>query len=139
MREEYIDNLDRIKEMRDLEKYANYFFLMHYWMRNIEEGKKLDVFFDNRGYKNVAIYGVGYLGEHFITQISNKYGPVYTIDRGVVRYKGVECSLEDFRENASSADVIVVTPVTEYESIKETIKKYVEIDVVSLEEVILSM
>lgn len=139
MEERYFVNVDEEKELRDLEKYANYYFLMHFWMKNIEDGKTLDTFFDDRGYKKIAVYGMGYLGMHLVAQLSDRLEPVYTVDQGIVRYNGANFPLSESQDIVSKADVIVVTPVTDYDYIKKMIKNNITIDVISLEEVILSI
>ncbi len=130
---------DNEKELKDLDKFINYYYLMHYWMKNIEEGKSLTPFFFDRGYKKIAVYGTGYLGLHLITQLSDEIETVYTIDKGVVRYNGKNYPISESKEIVSEADVIVVTPVTDYEQIKKMIKSSIDIDIISLEEVILSV
>lgn len=130
-------SIDRKKEEADLNKYVNYYFLMHYWMKNIEEGKMLDNFFISRGYEKIAIYGMGFLGMHLETQLSEQFKPIYTVDQGIVRYNGKNFPLNESEEIVIKADVIVVTPVSDYELIKENINY--KIDVISLEEVILSL
>lgn len=139
MEKEYWVNADKEKEIKDLEKFANYYFLMHFWMKNIEDGKCLDTFFDNRGYKRIAVYGMGFLGMHLIEQLSDRIKLIYTVDQGIVRYNGESFPISEFKDAASLADVIVVTPVTDYEYIKKMIMDNFDIDIVSLEEVVLSV
>lgn len=130
-------SINKIKEEADLNKYANYYFLMHYWMKNIEEGKNLDNFFISRGYKKIAIYGTGALGMHLENQLSEQFKPIYTVDRGIIQYNGQSIPMKEAEDIVNKADVIVVTPVGDYEIIKTNINY--KIDVISLEEIILSL
>ena len=48
--------IDEKKEKKTLEKYANYYFLLDFWLKNMEQGKKISSFFENRKYKSISIY-----------------------------------------------------------------------------------
>lgn len=131
--------IDEEKEKRDLEKYANFFFLLHFWMQFIEDGKSVNEFFYKRGYRKIAVYGMGHLGKHLIAQLSDKLEVVYTIDQGLLQFDGEKYQLDKATDIVPKAEVIVVTPVMDYCQIKRLLKKSVDIDIVSLEEVILSI
>lgn len=131
--------IDEVKERKDLEKYANYYFLMDFWMKNVEEGKPLSSFFEKRGYKSVAIYGMAALGNHLCIQLPKELQPIYTIDRGIITYENQQLTLEDNINKIAKPDVIIVTPIMEYTVIKEQILSLIDIDIVSLEEIILSL
>ena len=130
--------IDKIKEEADLNKYANYYFLLLFWMGLIEKGNTLNQFFIRRGYKKIAIYGMGHLGKHLETQLSDDLQPVFTVDQGIVNYQGMLLPLNEATDILSKADVIVITPVSDYETIKEMFNSSA-IEVISLEEVILSL
>lgn len=130
---------DEVKEEKDLEKYANFYFLLHFWMTNIEEGKELSSFFKKRGYKTVAIYGMAALGNHLKRQLPEELQPVYTIDRGIITYEDQRLIMEENIIKIIKPDVIIVTPIMEYSVIKEKIRSLIDVDVVSLEELILSL
>lgn len=138
-----IDNeivkIDAIKEKSLLEKYANYYFLLDFWMKNIEQGKKISNFFRNRAYKTVAIYGMASLGEHFKCQIESDISILYTIDREIVTYRGKQYSMKESIQKLPKPDVVVITPVMEYTNIKQKISAFICTDIVSLEEVVLSL
>ena len=137
---EHYVQIDEKKELRDLEKYANYYFLLHFWMKFLEEGKKLEFFFRKRGYEKIAIYGMGDLGGHILSQLPDDLMPVFTIDRGIIRYNGEVFPMELREKYNLNVDVVVITPLCDYEIIKELVKaNFKHTDVVSLEEVILSI
>lgn len=144
MREQIIDlsiyQIDNDAEQKCKEKFINFFYLMHFWMKALEEGKSISSFFINNRYNKVAIYGVGLLGNHLINQLeNNSISVIYTIDKGMLRYNNDEYSLMNDFNNIPKADVIVITPIMEYISIKEKLKKLTDSKIVSLEEVILSL
>lgn len=132
--------IDEEKERKNFEKYANFTYLFHFWMQGIEEGKNVRSFFQGRGYSEIAIYGMGILGKHLRTQLEHSGCTVsYTIDKNIIYYEDVSYDLRLNTDKLQTADVIVVTPVVEYLEIRGMLEKYTDIDIVSLEEVILSI
>lgn len=132
--------IDEDKEHNNLAKFANFTYLFHFWMQAIEEEKNVASFFQSRKYFEIAIYGMGILGKHLKAQLEHSGCTVsYTIDKNIIYYEDVLYDLRLNTDKLQKADVIVVTPVMEYEEIREELKKYTHVDIVSLEEVILSI
>ena len=132
--------IDEEAEQKSKEKYINFFYLMDFWMKALEEGKKVSSFFVNNQYHNIAIYGLGFLGKHLKVQLeNNNFSITYTIDKNIIEYNNFRYDLGKDIDNIPKADVIVVTPITEYISIKEKLEKLTDSQIVSLEEVILSL
>ena len=140
-----MDNLDLFlideeAERKELEKYANFTYLYDIWLKNIEEGKALCSYFNRRGHERVAVYGMGMIGKHFVEQLKNtNVKVIYTIDRGVVNVNGKQYSYREANELLGLPDVIVVTPLMEYEDIKQLLNSEYECEIVSAEEIILSV
>lgn len=130
--------IDEHKEKADLNKYANYYFLLDFWMQALERGKRIEQFLNLNGYQHIAIYGSSGLGEHLKTQIVNTNISIeYSIDRLVVDVCGKH--LKDCYEILPNVDAIIVTPVYDFFSIKSELAQYISCKIVSLEEVILSL
>lgn len=135
-----IYQIDDEAEQKSKEKFINFYYLMHYWMKAIEDGKSISSFFINNSYNNIAVYGTGSLGNHLIIQLeSSSVSVIYTIDKDIIRYNNDEYNLINGISNIPKADVIVVTPIMEYISIKEKLKKLTDSKIISLEEVVLSL
>ena len=79
------------------------------------------------------------LGEHLKKQLEEDILVLYSIDRNVITYNGKDYGLQENIEKLPKPDVIVVTPVMEYKEIKENLEKVVDTDIISLEEVVLSL
>lgn len=132
--------IDINQEKRNLEKYSNFYFLLDFWMKAMEEGKKVSDFFDARGYSSVAIYGNAALGQHLKTQLEAEGCDVaFMIDKGMIIRGKETVSIADNGSRLPKSDVIVVTPIMEYRAIKDNLKQLCDADIVSLEEVILSI
>ena len=132
--------VDDEAEKKDLEKYANFAYLFDIWLKNIEDGKHLSSFFEQRGYKNIVIYGMGILGKHFVEQLKNTdIQVIYIIERMVANVNGKNYGCKEANELLEQPDAIVVTPIMEYETIKKLLTDIYRCDIISAEEVILSI
>ena len=59
--------IDEEKERKIFKSMLTY--LLHFWMKALEEGKSVVPFFQSIGYFEIAIYGMGILGEYLKTQL----------------------------------------------------------------------
>lgn len=139
MIDESIVIIDEEREKNALEKNTNYFVLLDFWMQAMEQNKTVSSFFKRRGYQTIAIYGMAALGKHLQFQLQNDVDILYTIDRAVITYQGQQYSMKENIKTIPRPDVMVITPLLEYESIKKSILELVDVDIISLEEVILSL
>lgn len=131
---------DEVSDKAELEKNTSSYFLLHFWMENMEQGKNIIDFFLARNYKNIAIYGLGILGRHLRDQlVKNNAKIVYCFDKGKICCEDGDYDIEKKIDALPIPDVIVVTPIMEYITIKENLKQYIDTNIVSLEEVIRSI
>lgn len=118
------------------DKFRMYFSVLDKWMSIKEQKKGLDTFFLSRGYKNIVIYGLGKLGYHLIEELKNSSITVlYCLDRNadVLFVNGVEVkTMDDILPNC---DVVIVTPICEYEKIKTNLEKKLACPVISLRDI----
>lgn len=139
MIDESIVIIDEEKEKIALEKNVNYYVLLDFWMQALENKKHVRDFFIMRNYKTIAIYGMAVLGKHLQYQLQDTLDILYTIDRKIITYNQKQYSMEESIGILPKPDVIVVTPVIEYANIKENISRFICTDIISIEEVILSL
>lgn len=121
----------------DLVKNQLYFDTLNQWLSLSHCGHSLEDYFKERGYQNIAIYGLGELGQRFLEEMINSSINVkYTIDQNI------DCMFAEHnlsmleKHNFSDVDVIVVTPVYLAEEIAACLEKKVVCPVISLAEVI---
>lgn len=106
------------------------------WMKNRESGKYIQDYLINKGIKHIAIYGVGVMGEHILSELRNSQVTVeylmdqrFRADCNNTKLVGVDDELED-------VDAIIVTPINEYNIIKDKLQKKTKARIMSLEEII---
>lgn len=120
-------------------KFKQYYHLANQWLLIRNQGKKITDFFNSHGYENIAIYGMGELGNRLYEELRNSNIKIkYVIDR----YPENNYSDLEFRElncNLEPVDVIIVTPVFDYENIEKEITTYVDYSILSLEDVLFQL
>ncbi len=116
---------------------SNYLMrLFDKWLCLKENGKSLQLFFDQMGYRHIAIYGFGAPGSHLIADLNKEQTKiVYGIDRlgNKLKQNFPVYTLED---DLPDVDVIVVSVTYDFDSIYESLKDKFDGPVVSLEEVV---
>lgn len=127
----------QVNELDKVRKFKKYYNMLNQWLLIRNEGRTLSEYFTNHGYRNIAVYGMGEMGNRFLEEIqkSNAVSFKYAIDQeadGVLLDLEVK-TLEDALE---PVDVIVVTAVFAYEDIRKLLKSKTDINVISLEDVI---
>lgn len=105
------------------------------WISMLQQGKRLDAYFQENNIESICIYGFGILGELLYDELKNSDIQVKLIIDGSRKSEDVSiCKLEEVKE--FNVDVIVVTAVAAFEEISETLKEKTSVKVVSLEDII---
>lgn len=132
------------KETMLKERYKVYYELTNQWLRNKNEGKKIDGYFKENHIASIAVYGMGTLGELFCEEIKDSGVKVsYFIDKNadMLNYgmDGIPAVSLDGIAEQEAVDAIVVTPVFDFDEIQEELEAVTDIELLSLEDVIYSI
>lgn len=138
--DEIAENLPQKKEPGDssavYRRNACFMRLFDKWLRIKEEGRQLNSYFKEKGYRNVAIYGIGMAGKHLLADLKGTgIKVVYGIDRQgkQLNYPFPVYTIE---EQIPEADVVVVTVTYEFDSIYKELRARLGSRIVSLEEIV---
>ena len=127
----------KIKKENDLsEKHLSLFLMMNQWVKVKQERKELADYFIKEGYKEIAIYGMSYAGETLLNELKDTEIKVaYAIDRNAGSIYGDLdiVPIEDIRDDV---DVVIVTAITFFDEIRETLMDKVSCPIISLEDVL---
>jgi phosphate/sulfate permease len=124
----------------ELEKYKSYYRLFSSWMVLKNKGRMLAEYFEDRKFNNIAIYGLGKLGLCLYEELKgSKINVKYAIDINVTHFSYLNLRVVSCENQLEMVDVIVVTPVLEYEKIVEELRKKTSCHIANLEDVISSM
>lgn len=125
-----------VQKNAESDKFYALFMLMNQWVKVKQEGKKVSEYFEKRGYRNIAIYGMSDVGETLLSELKGTNTKVmYGIDKNATSlYSDIE--IVSPVENLEQVDVIVVTAITFFDEIREELRRKVNCDIISLKDVI---
>lgn len=112
------------------------FRLMNQWVKVKQEGKNLSEYFRQCGYKKIAIYGMGYIGDTLLNELKGTETEVlYGIDRNASStYANIDVvSLSD---EFKPVDAIVLTVIDSFEMISERVQEKINCPILSIIDVV---
>ena len=132
-------NRTKKAEIISEEKYRKektYKQILEMWLTLRDRKITVDAFLKRKGVKTIAIYGAGILGQHLYYELRDtEITVVCFLDQNrKADISGVKTIIPE--ELAEAVDVIVITPILEYEKIKNDLKQRCDFDMISLETVI---
>lgn len=131
---------NRKAEKKLLDKHTNFYVILDYWLKLYEDNKTIEMYFEQRGYKKIAVYGMGVLGRHLEKQLTNKNISIeFIIDKGMFIQGQSMVKLDKVKNNLPEVDIMVITAIMEFENIEEQLRTFMSCPIISLEEVILSI
>lgn len=128
------------KQVREKKKYADkhlaIMLVMNQWIINKQEGKSLVSFFEENGYKSIAIYGMSYLGERLVDELKDSNIEVrYGIDKNAENiYSDLDMKKPD--DTLEDVDAVIVTAVFFFDEIEEQLEKMIDCPIISLEDIV---
>ena len=125
-----------IKKNRDMsDKHLALFLMMNEWVKVKQAGKNLAEYFEKNGYKRIAVYGMSYVGETLLDELSESDIEVaYAIDKNAESiYLDIETVTLD--AELQEVDAVVVTAITFYDEIEKKLKEKIKCPIVSLEDI----
>lgn len=120
----------------ELERISMTASVLAEWMALLESNGSIASYFVKHGYKNVAIYGMGVLGHHVYMQLLDTSVEVKClVDKREIKgiYEACVCKPED---KLNGVDVIVITPIHQYETIKDSLSKGNSVPIVSIRDIL---
>ncbi|MDE6603094.1 MAG: hypothetical protein K2K90_13235 [Lachnospiraceae bacterium] len=122
------------------DRYFQWYKTLYQWVLIRQEQIQIADYFRGKGYKRVAVYGMGELGRLFLRELRDKDIEIpYVIDQNArsISVPGIKTiELKDVKQDV---DVIVVSVVDKFETIKADIERNVDVPVISLDDVLFSL
>lgn len=118
------------------DKHLALFQMMNQWVKVKQEGKNLASYLEKHGYHRIAIYGMSYAGITLENELKNtSVEVVYGIDQNV---DSMETDIEvvSVEDTLDEVDAIVVTAITFFDEIEETLSIKVDCPIISLEDIL---
>ena len=131
-----LDLIKKRKKTLDL-----YYSLLLEWIAKNNINKDL---FKKLGCKNIAIYGMGLIGEALYRCLCKEgISPAYIIDKNIESYtitryqdQVAPVKSDEVLNMKEHIDLIIVTPISKYEKIKENLEKQTDCKIMSLKELL---
>lgn len=108
------------------------------WLEKLQRGESIADFIVNKGYKSVAVYGLGKPGVSLIHELRNSGVDIaYIIDQRAeeIFYKDIE--VYAFSDGLPKVDAVIITTVNDQRELNEKIMSYMKCDVYTLEELVM--
>ena len=121
-----------------IDKFKRYYNMLNQWLILSQQNKPLSQYFIDSGYRSIAIYGMGEMGQRLYDELKDSEIEMkYVIDREENIYTPIE--IHDPESVIDGVDVVVVTAVFDYERIIEKLADKASCPIISLEDVIFSI
>ena len=119
-----------------VDKFKGYYNMLNQWLCLKQEGKNLKEYFDNNGYKTVAIYGMGEMGNRLYDELKDTDIEVkFAIDKNAASTYS-ELTVFELEDELPTADVMVVTATFAFDEIEDELSDKVDMPIVSLDDVV---
>ena len=124
------------KQSELAEKHLALYMLMNQWVQVKQEGKSLVSYFEANGYKNIAIYGMHFVGQTLCKELEcSSICIKYAID------KNADNVFADFdvitmEDDLAEVDAVIVTPIYYFDEIEEQLEEKVDCPIISLEDIL---
>lgn len=118
------------------DKHLALFVMMNQWVNVKQEGKNLSSYFEENGYKKIAIYGMSYAGQTLLKELEGSgIQVVYGIDKNAeTLYADIDVmTIED---DLDEVDAVVVTAVTFFNEIEDQLCSKLDCPILSLEDIL---
>ena len=126
--------IERIQMLSD--KHNALFMLMNQWVRVKQDGKGVIDYLNRKGYKEVAVYGMGCVGETLARELCGsdieiRYGIDREADNIYAEFKVVKPD-----EWLEKVDAVIVTSITFFEEIAGDLCTKIDCPILSLEDIL---
>lgn len=117
-------------------KHLALFLMMNQWVKIKQENKDLSSYFEKKGFKKIAIYGMSYVGETLVDELKNSNITVlYGIDQKADSiYADVDIVF--IEDELQEVDAIVVTAITFFDEIEQKLSGKVDCPIISLDDIL---
>ena len=133
-------NKDKLAVARaQAEKHLKMFLLTDHWLECRREGRTAEDFFAANDIHKIAIYGMSYIGQSLYSELKDSNVEVVcAIDRNT---KGIYTPLQLYQPNDDipEVDAVVITALTQYDTIAEELSKHISAVMLPVEDVIYSI
>lgn len=117
-------------------KHLALYKMMAQWVKVKQQGKNLASYFEEYGYKKIAIYGMSYAGEALVDELKDSDIQIaYGIDKNASSID-TEMQVVTLDDDLEDVDAVIVTAITFFDEIEEELSRKINFPIISLKEVL---
>lgn len=117
-------------------KHLKMFHVLRKWIDMKQKGKNLSAYFIENGYRKIAIYGMGDIGNALMKELENTdVQVVYGIDQRADSLKA-NIKIITIDDSLERVEVIVITAIADADLIKLKLSQKVDYPIISIEEIV---
>lgn len=117
-------------------KFKNYYHMLNQWLLLKQKGISLEKYFIDRGYKKIAIYGMGEMGGRLYDELKDSCITVqYAVDQNAEAIStGLKIITKE--EEFEETDAMVITATFAFAEIEEEVQKKFNGTILSLDDIV---
>lgn len=118
------------------EKHLALYLMMNQWVKVKQDNKSIADYLEKKGYKEIAIYGMNYVGETLMDELANSNVKVkYGIDKNAdMIYSDIDVVTPD--DELGSVDAVIVTAITFFSEIEENLSEKIDCPILSMVDIL---
>lgn len=118
------------------EKHLSLYLMMNRWVKVKQENKSIAEYLAKQGYKEIAIYGMNYVGETLWNELADSDIRVqYGIDKNADTIS-LDVDVLHPDDELPQVDAVIVTAITFYDEIEDHLAEKIDCPVLSLEDIL---
>ena len=120
----------------EAKKFSYMFKVMNQWMQALHAGKSMERYLVHAGHRDIAIYGMYYIGERLFEELAgSKITVAYAIDRSK-EVSNCDVTIYKPTDKLPSVDLVVVTTALYFYEIRKQLQGKLECPIISIEELV---
>lgn len=122
----------------EVNRFELFYHILAKWLYIRQRNRNLVPYFEDNFIRNVAVYGMGALGERLVDELEGTQVMVsFAIDRMAERKKFGKLTIFGLDEaDYPETELLIVTPVHDYWDIVELMQDRINVPIVSLEDIV---
>ncbi len=132
----YLGNKKVEQKAEKVDKFKGYYNMLNQWLILKQEGKTLEKYFLDNGYKTIAIYGMGEMGNRLYDELKGTSVEVkYAIDKNAASTYS-ELTVIDPDDDYEPVDAVIVSAIFAFDEIEGQLSGKLDCPIISLEDVV---
>lgn len=127
---------EEMKQKIAIQNISRHDSLLHNWLCLKEDGADFSAYLKKYGYQNIAIYGMGKLGQHLLRELE---GSEIQVKFGIDKKKeNIICGISIYnpKEKMPKVDAVIITVMDQYAKIAGALWENMDCPMITLEEII---